>query len=113
VPDQSTAQAAVQRQVSQVGGVNIIRPAISEPSLEAARILSPRGAASSLPDNETVAGDLEIGLTALATISSVSGPNSTRPRLPLTQRPYYKVLIQGQQLEPKAGRGDDFTWPPS
>ncbi len=104
---------AAQQQVSQVGGVNIIRPAISEPALEAARIPSPRSAASSLPDNETVAGDLEIGLTALATISSVSGANSTRPRLPLTQRPYYKVLIQGEQLEPKAGRGDDFTWPPS
>jgi hypothetical protein len=113
VPDQATAQAAAQQQVSQVGGVNIIRPAISQPALEAARSLSPRGAASSLPDNETVAGDLEIGLTALATISSVSGANSTRPRLPLTQRPYYKVLIQGEQLEPKAGRGDDFTWPPS
>ena len=113
VPDQATAQAAAQQQISQVGGVNIIRPAISEPALEAARIPSPRGAASSLPDNETVAGDLEIGLTALATISSVSGANSTRPRLPLTQRPYYKVLIQGEQLEPKAGRSDDFTWPPS
>jgi hypothetical protein len=113
VPDQATAQAAAQRQVSQVGGVNIIRPAISQPSLEASRILSPQSAASSLPDNETVAGDLEIGLTALATISSVSGANSTRPRLPLTQRPYYKVLIQGEQLEPKAGRSDDFTWPPS
>lgn len=113
VPDQATAQAAAQQQVSQVGGVNIFRPAISQPALEAARIPSPQGAASFLPDNETVAGDLEIGLTALATISSVSGANSTRPRLPLTQRPYYKVLIQGQQLEPKAGRGDDFTWPPS
>jgi hypothetical protein len=113
VPDQATAQAAAQRQVSQVGGVNIIRPAISQPSLEASRILSPQSAALSLPDNETVAGDLEISLTALATISSVSGANSTRPRLPLTQRPYYKVLIQGEQLEPKTGRGDDFTWPPS
>ena len=39
--------------------------------------------------------------------------SSSKPRLPLTQQPYYKVLIQGQQLKPKAGRADDFTWPRS
>jgi hypothetical protein len=35
---------------------------------------------------------------------------SSRPRLPLTQRPYYKVLVKGEQLKPKAGRADDFAW---
>jgi hypothetical protein len=38
---------------------------------------------------------------------------SSKPRLPLTQRPYYRVLIKGEQLKPKAGRADDFTWPRS
>jgi hypothetical protein len=53
-------------------------------------------------------------LTALASISSVNDPTvaSSKPRLPLTQRPYYRVLIKGEQLKPKAGRADDFTWPP-
>jgi hypothetical protein len=47
-------------------------------------------------------------------ISSVTDPSraSARPRLPLSQRPYYKVLIKGEQLKPKTGRGDDFAWPP-
>jgi hypothetical protein len=26
---------------------------------------------------------------------------------------YYRVLIKGEQLKPKAGRADDFTWPRS
>jgi len=30
----------------------------------------------------------------------------------LSQRPYYKVLIRGEQLDPKSGRADDFAWPP-
>jgi hypothetical protein len=30
----------------------------------------------------------------------------------LSQRPYYKVLIKGEQLPAKAGRADDFAWPP-
>jgi uncharacterized protein len=52
-------------------------------------------------------------LTALASISAVNdlSVTSSKPRLPLTQRPYYKVLIKGEQLKPKAGRADDFTWP--
>jgi hypothetical protein len=67
-----------------------------------------------VPDSETVAADLPGGLTALASISAVNDPTlaSSRPRLPLTQRPYYRVLIKGEQLKPKAGRADDFAWPP-
>ena len=62
-----------------------------------------------------ITSELSNGLTAVATLSSVSDPSlaSSRPRLPLSQRPYYKVLIKGEQLKPKAGRADDFTWPPS
>jgi hypothetical protein len=32
-------------------------------------------------------------------------------RPPLTQSPYYKVLVKGEALPPKTGRADDFTWP--
>jgi uncharacterized protein len=98
-----------------VGEVNVLRPEISATTLEAAQNLTPQGAAASLPDNENIASDLGDGLTALASISSVNDPSvaSSKPRLPLTQRPYYKVLIKGEQLKPKAGRADDFTWPRS
>jgi uncharacterized protein len=88
---------------------------ISQTTIEAAQSLTPQGAAASLPDSENISSDLPGGLTALASISSVNDPSvaSSKPRLPLTQRPYYKVLIKGEQLKPKAGRADDFTWPRS
>ena len=106
-------QPAIQQ--SKVGEVDVIRPMISQTTIEAAQSLTPQGAAASLPDNENISSDLPGGLTALASISSVNDPSvaSSKPRLPLTQRPYYKVLIKGEQLKPKAGRADDFTWPRS
>jgi hypothetical protein len=100
---------------SKVGEVDVVRPVISQTMIDAAQSLTPQGAAASLPDSENISADLPGGLTALASISSVNDPSvaSSKPRLPLTQRPYYKVLIQGEQLKPKAGRADDFTWPHS
>jgi uncharacterized protein len=102
-------------QQSKVGGVDVIRPAISQTTLDAARNMTPQGAAASLSDAENITSDLPGGLTALASISAVSDPSvsSSKPRLPLAQRPYYRVLIKGEQLKPKAGRADDFTWPRS
>lgn len=102
-------------QQSKAGEVDVIRPVISATTLEAAQTLTPQGAAASLPESENISSDLPGGLTALASISGVNDPSvaSSKPRLPLTQRPYYKVLIKGEQLKPKAGRADDFTWPRS
>jgi uncharacterized protein len=101
-------------QHSQVGEVSVVRPAIDS-TLQAAQGLMPQGVGSSLPEPEMITSELGGGLTAVATLSSVTdfSLNSSKPRLPLSQRPYYKVLIKGEQLKPKAGRGDDFAWPPS
>jgi hypothetical protein len=106
------APPAVQQ--SKVGEVDVVRPVISQTTLEAAQNMTPQAAAS-LADSENIASDLPGGLTALASISAVNDPSvaSSKPRLPLTQRPYYRVLIKGEQLKPKAGRADDFTWPRS
>jgi hypothetical protein len=108
-------QPAAEIQESKVGEVDVVRPVISSTALEAAQNLTPQGVAASLTDAENIASDLPDGLTALASISSIGDPSvsSSKPRLPLTQRPYYKVLIQGEQLKPKPGRGDDFAWPRS
>lgn len=102
-------------QQNRVGEVDVIRPAISQTTLDAAQSMTPQGAAASLADAENIASDLPGGLTALASISAVSDPSvaSSKPRLPLAQRPYYRVLIKGEQLKPKAGRADDFSWPRS
>jgi uncharacterized protein len=112
-PAQNGEIPATQMQQSQVGEVNVLRPVISDTTLQAAQTMAPQGAAASMPESEMIASDLAGGLTALASISAVNdlSVTSSKPRLPLTQRPYYKVLIKGEQLKPKAGRADDFTWP--
>ena len=111
--EQAQDEQAPQLQQSSVGEVNLVRPAIDQ-SLQAAHGLAPQGTASSMPEAEMITSELANGLTAVATISSVTDLSlaSSKPRLPLSQRPYYKVLIKGEQLKPKTGRGDDFAWPP-
>ncbi len=101
-------------QQSTVGEVSVVRPAMDS-TLQAAQGLLPQAPASSLPEPEMITSELGNGLTAVATLSSVTdfSLNSSKPRLPLSQRPYYKVLIKGEQLKPKSGRADDFAWPPS
>jgi len=112
--DQAAGAAAPPLQETNVGEVSVVRPAIDQ-TLQAAQTLSPQGAPQGGSDAEMITSELGNGLTAVATLSSVADPSlaSSRPRLPLSQRPYYKVLIKGEQLKPKAGRGDDFAWPPS
>jgi lysophospholipase L1-like esterase len=113
-PEQQ-AQGEQPLQQSNVGDVSVVRPAIDQ-SLQAAQGLTPQGsAATAVPEAEMITSELSNGLTAVATISSVTDLSlaSSKPRLPLSQRPYYKVLIKGEQLKPKEGRGDDFAWPPS
>ncbi len=111
-PEQAQAEQTPDGQQSNVGEVSLVRPAIDQ-ALQAAQSLSPQPA-SAVPEAEMITSELSSGLTAVATISSVTDPSlaSSRPRLPLSQRPYYKVLIKGEQLPPKAGRADDFAWPP-
>lgn len=101
-------------QESNVGDVSVVRP-VMEHTLQAAQVIAGQSPASTMPETETITSELPTGLTAVATLSAVTDLSlaSSRPRLPLTQRPYYKVLIRGEQLKPKAGRADDFSWPPS
>jgi hypothetical protein len=112
--EQAAGGETPQLQQSNVGEVSVVRPAIDQ-TLQAAQSMNPQGAPAAGPDTEMITSELGNGLTAVATLSSVSDPSlaSSRPRLPLSQRPYYKVLIKGEQLKPKAGRADDFAWPPS
>jgi hypothetical protein len=99
---------------AKAGDVELLRPAIPATTLEAAQSMTSQGAGSSMPESEMISSDLPDGLTALSSISSASDlSGSSKPRLPLTERPYYKVLIEGEQLKPKAGRADDFAWPRS
>jgi uncharacterized protein len=105
-------QAALQE--SQVGEVSVVRPTIPDATLQADRLAS-QPAIVATTEPEVITAELPGGFTAVATISAVTDLSlaSSRPRLPLSQRPYYRVLIRGEQLEPKSGRADDFAWPPS
>ncbi|HZP10244.1 MAG TPA: GDSL-type esterase/lipase family protein [Methyloceanibacter sp.] len=123
-PAPAEAQAAAQGQGSaeppapsqgQAGDVNVVRPEMDRALQTAAQTLATPGAAAATPDTEMITSELGDGLTAVATLSSVTDISlaSSKPRLPLSQRPYYRVLIKGEQLKPKAGRADDFAWPHS
>jgi uncharacterized protein len=98
---------------AQVGDVSVVRPSLNPTIPSADFATETAGSATSEP--EVITEELPGGYTAMATISAVTDLTlaSSRPRLPLSQRPYYRVLIRGEQLEPKSGRADDFAWPPS
>ncbi len=89
-----------------VAGITLVRPKISEAALAA---VSTRYT----PQGEVIARELESGVTALASISPISDSSlaAAQRRLPLSQRPYYRVLIKGEELQAKPGRADDFKWP--
>jgi hypothetical protein len=65
------------------------------------------------PTGELLAADIGDGLTALATISPADALSlqSARQQAPLSQRLYYRVLIQGDKLNARKGRVDDYAWP--
>lgn len=100
-------------QESRVGDISVVRSTRTTPI--SAADLADDSANASTTEPEAITEELPGGYTAMATISAVTDLTlaSSRPRLPLSQRPYYRVLIRGEQLEPKSGRGDDFAWPPS
>jgi len=97
----------------QVGGVSVVRPnrGAAVPAVNTAR----DDADGAARDPQVITSNLPGGYTAISSISAVSDVtlSSSRPQLPLAQRPYYRVLVRGEQLEPKSGRADDFAWPPS
>lgn len=100
---------AAKKVAKAIPGLDLVRPALSESAAAAA------ASSDYSPPGEAIAHNIGFGLTALATISPVNDPNVLvgQQQLPLTQRPYYRVLIQGEQLKPKTGRADDFAWPGS
>ncbi|MEM8744009.1 MAG: hypothetical protein AAGF14_05165 [Pseudomonadota bacterium] len=105
----STAQENVVALPSADGsieGMQLPRPTISQAALSAV-------SARYTPQSELIALETDEGVTALASISPISDTNLAEAlrRLPLSQRPYYRVLVKGEELTPKEGRADDFTWP--
>jgi hypothetical protein len=100
-------EPAFEKNRKTVAGIEIVRPGLDDAVLAAS-------GDDYAPEGETVAGELDGGLTALASVSPINDPTLSSPqRLPLTQRPYYRVFVRGERLTPKTGRADDFSWPGS
>lgn len=69
------------------------------------------------PPGETILGNIDEGVTSLATVSPMAdlnaGINAGERRLPVTERLYYRILEKGESLKSKPNRADDFKWPRS
>ncbi len=64
------------------------------------------------PPGEQLAIDIGENLTALATISpaNILSTRGARQQLPLSERLYYRVLVQGEKLKAPEGRVDNYDW---
>ncbi len=64
------------------------------------------------PPGEQLAIDIGNNLTALATISpaNILSTRGARQQLPLSERLYYRVLVQGEKLKAPKGRVDNYSW---
>ena len=65
------------------------------------------------PGGYDLSTNLTTGATVISSVSAIDDRSSSgnRNQLPVTQTPYYKVLVKGEKLPPKVGRADDFRWP--
>ena len=98
------------------GTTNAVKIQIYRPAIPAAVISHVIRRSRRVPDNkigDQVRGDVGGNLTALSTIAPVNAIGASgKLQGPITQSPYYKVLVKGERLEPKRGRADDFRWKP-
>jgi hypothetical protein len=90
--------------------IDIVRPSLPASVVAAVTRRESPDRASQVGDSIT--SEISGGLTIVSSVS-MSGDGATvdRRRLPPTQTPYYRVLVKGEQLQPKPGRADDFSWP--
>ncbi len=91
--------------------VDLLRPAI--PATIIALVNRKENA-----EKPTQLGDLLIdqipgGLMVMSSITPATDPNSgeTRRRLSPTQTPYFRVMVKGERIAPRADRADDVSWP--
>ncbi len=94
--------------------LQIVRPAIPA----AAFSISRRSSNSSSSDGDVNGAEVlnevmgnSIGLSLSSVSQQILSSKSNR-RIPLTQTPYYKLLVRGDALQSKSGRADHFSWIP-
>jgi uncharacterized protein len=90
--------------------IDLPRPAIPG-SLMALLARRAAGDRASQP-GEVLVREIPGGLTLSRTISMAATPGAPQRRALPSQTPFFRVLVKGERLEPKAGRADDIGWPP-
>lgn len=92
--------------------IQVVRPAIPA----AAFALSQRSKSTSSTDDDPNGAEILVenidkfvGLAITSATQQLS-TDDTQRNLPLTQTPYYKLLVRGDPLQSKADRADHFTW---
>lgn len=92
--------------------VEIVRPAIPQAVLALVTRRESTEKASQMGD--AVVDQIPGGLTVMSSITPVGdggGGSGTRRKVSPTQAPYFRVLVKGERIAPRAGRADDMTWP--
>jgi uncharacterized protein len=106
-----TLTASTETGRQETATVDLPRPAISGNLMA----LLARRAASDRTNQpgEVLVREIPGGLTLSRTISTVAAPGAPQRRALPSQTPFFRVLVKGERLEPKAGRADDIVWPPA
>lgn len=92
--------------------IKIVRPAIPAAAFSISRRASEIASENGQDNGPAILiEDLKdsIGFAISSATEQLSGNNSQR-RIPLTQTPYYKLLVRGEPQPALRGRADDFKW---
>lgn len=92
--------------------IQIVRPAIPAAAFKISRRAASAGNIDGDPNGAEILEE-PLGNTIGLALSSVPQQllsNNSQLRLPLTQTPYYKLLVRGDALQSKPGRADHLPW---
>ncbi|MBL8565766.1 MAG: DUF459 domain-containing protein [Hyphomicrobiaceae bacterium] len=90
--------------------VEIVRPAI--PAAVLALVTRRESPDKASPQGDSVVDQIPGGLTVMSSISPAGeATGAGRRKLSPAQTPYFRVLVKGERLTPRAGRADDTSWP--
>ncbi len=90
--------------------VEIVRPAI--PAAVLALVTRRESPDKASLQGDSVVDQIPGGLTVMSSISPAGDATGAgRRKLSPAQTPYFRVLVKGERLTPRAGRADDSSWP--
>ena len=91
--------------------MDLLRPAIPASVIQ---LMARNGSAEKATQvGDTVQETMSGGLVVLSSITPANDSSGSggRAKLAPTQTPYFKVMVKGERMQPRAGRADDFRWP--